>query len=112
MADTRDEPSAAGGLMGVWHPVCLPEGYHAVPPGPLHGKAADATGYPLTHSHVLRQDTTPRTSGDLVSCPSRVRSPGDSRGTTDTNGQNLTDSAPEYFPAHRPLRAAPLHGGG
>jgi len=72
-------------------------------PAPLQGKAADATGYPLTHSHVLRQDATPRTSGDLVSCPSRARSPGDSRGTTDTHGQNLTDSAPEHVPAHRPL---------
>ena len=47
----------------------------------------------------------------LVACPSRARSPGDSRGTTDTNGQNLTDSAPEHFPAHRPSWAAPLQGG-
>ena len=45
----------------------------------------------------------PRTSSDLVSCPSRARSLGDSRGTTDNNGQNVTDSAPEHFPAHRPL---------
>jgi hypothetical protein len=36
------------------------------------GKAVDATGYPLTHTRVLRQDATPRTSGDLVSCPSRA----------------------------------------
>ena len=48
---------------------------------------------------------------ELVSCPSRARSPGDSRGTTDTNGQNLTESAPEHFPAHRPLWVAPLQGG-
>jgi IS6 family transposase len=88
-------------------------GVHVVQPsGAPHGplplarskaKAADATGYPLTHTHVLRQDAAPRTSGDLVSCPSRARSPGDSRGTTNTHGQNLTDSAPAYFPAHRPL---------
>lgn len=84
---------------------------HMTPaPGPLQGKAADATGYPLTH-FFLRQDATPRTSGDLVPCPSRACSLGDSRGTTDTNGQNLTDSAPEHFPAHRPLWAAPLRGG-
>jgi hypothetical protein len=42
----------------------------------------------------------PSTSGDLGSCPSRARSPGDSGVTTDNNGQNLTDRAPEHFPAH------------
>jgi hypothetical protein len=76
----------------------------------VQDKAADATGYPLTHSHILRHDATPRVR-DLVSCPSRARAPGDSRGTTDTHGQNLTDSAPGPFPAHRPLWAAPLQGG-
>jgi hypothetical protein len=69
-------------------------------PWPALMHIADATGYPLTHPYVLWQDATPSTSGDLGSCPSRARSAGDSRGTTDNNGQNLTDRAPEHFPAH------------
>jgi hypothetical protein len=68
----------------------------------------------MSHLRTLMscdRTSTPRTSGDLASCPSRARSLGDSRGTTDTNGQNLADSALEHFPAHRPLWAAPLQGG-
>jgi hypothetical protein len=66
-------------------------------PWPALMHIADATGYPLTHPYVLQQDATPSTSGDLGSCPSRARPPGDSRGTTDNNGQNLTDRAQNTF---------------
>jgi hypothetical protein len=78
--------------------------------GPVSG-GSPAAWVSRSRTHVLRQDATRRTSVDLVSCPSRARSLGDSRGTTDTNGKNVTDSAPEHFPAHRPLWAAPLQGG-
>jgi hypothetical protein len=55
-------------------------------PWPALMHIADATGYPLPHPYVLRQDATPVRPVIFSSCPSRARCHGDSRGTTDNNG--------------------------
>jgi hypothetical protein len=46
-------------------------------PTPRQGRRRD--GIPTYTPSFLRQDATPRTSGDLVSCPSRARSLGEPR---------------------------------
>jgi hypothetical protein len=105
-------------------------------PWPAQRQGRRRDGIPAPAPHVLRQRraslrldlgrvtpscrhrawSTPTqehatTLTDLGSCPSRARSHGDPRGTTGTNGRNLTESPPEQFPAHIPLWAAPLQGG-
>jgi hypothetical protein len=81
--------------------VAQPSGAHMDPcPWPALMHIADATGYPLTHSYVVRKDAIPGRSDDLGLCPACARCLGDSRGTTDNNGENLTDCAREEFPAH------------
>jgi len=70
-------------------------------PWPLQDKLADATGYLLSPSFVLRRADPPHAHPVIfVRAPPRARSHGDLRETIDSPGHKLTACAYERIAAH------------